>query len=168
MVCVDKSSATLLISLFLSLFLSPCGASSPSLRMNTKQTRVAEGMRELAGPGAHAFGRNQFPWVFRGLEVPRSAHATRDRGHTINTGTWRTPTTIHRATTTSPVLSLPRRGRPSEGPPPPRTCARIITYTCVHLSQPTPRVFHRMLADLSLKAMQRPNEKKLPMGIVTG
>lgn len=64
-----------------------------------------EGTRESLG--TRAFQLNRFPWVFRGLQVPRNAHATWDRGHTINTGSWRTPTT------TRPPWSSPSGWRPS-------------------------------------------------------
>lgn len=120
---------------------------SSSPRMNTKQgfewtkgTRERERERQ----GTRAFQLNRFPWVFRGLQVPRNRR-TRPGTHDQYVGE------------VGGLLQRPPPVLPSSPPWTPslsHVCEEDYYYAhvCARLSPPPARVFRGTLADLSLSA----------------
>lgn len=106
---------------------SPLYFLSPSLHMNTEQARVDEGTRENRG---HARSN----WIgSRGYSVVSKFPGTRTRPGTGDTRSIReVGGLLQRHDHPGPLLQA--------GDSPSRTCARIITYTCAHLSPPCARV----------------------------
>ena len=91
-----------------------------------------------------------------------SQERARDPGqgtHDQYGGTWRTPTTIHRGDHHRPCPLLAttrtnvRRAATATAASSSHVCTDYYAHVCPF--KPTPRVFHRTLADLSLKATQR-------------
>lgn len=143
--------------------------------MNTKQARVAEGTRVAAGlDGTRSDGISS-----RGYSAVSRFPGTRTRPGTGDTRSIRSNLAkllqryIVATTTASSFLLVATRTNTLEEPPPlpSHVCADYYVHVCPF--KPTPRVFHRTIADLSLKATRRsgegkrPNEKKLPTGVVT-